>query len=232
MNRKSGLREALQRLRRTLDAKLQLALNAAETQLIELESNAGPDETNHQDCQRTLLQLESELGDLATFVPAGSSWRLALLRNRLASFAAKIDQALRLRQEEYAKLLEKIAHAPSRSALANLRISIRQQLPEVHMHSQLQEALRQAEDRLLVTELESMERQERTAHLAKRDSARGVDLANLLFREYGVDLPTARKLVIDRNNGVIDLDGLLDSVVEVTRRTKQRHRGAPKAPRI
>jgi hypothetical protein len=30
-------------------------------------------------------------------------------------------------------------------------------------------------------------------------------LTNLLFREYGIDLPTARKLVIDRNNGNVGL---------------------------
>jgi hypothetical protein len=53
-------------------------------------------------------------------------------------------------------------------------------------------------------------------------SVRGVDLANLLFKEYGVDLPTARKLVIDRNRGAIDLDGLLDSVVEIQKRARQR----------
>jgi len=75
-------------------------------------------------------------------------------------------------------------------------------------------------DRLLLAEMEAVEIQERAAHRARLDSVREVNLANLLFRGYGVDLPTARRLVIDRNQGNISLDGLLDRVLEIQRQRR------------
>jgi ABC-type uncharacterized transport system involved in gliding motility auxiliary subunit len=87
---------------------------------------------------------------------------------------------------------------------------------------ELQDAIRQADDRLLMAELETLEVQERAALRAKLDSVRGVDLANLLFREYGIDLETARRLVIDRNRSNIDLESFLDRVLEVHRHQRGR----------
>ena len=86
----------------------------------------------------------------------------------------------------------------------------------------MQEAIRQTDDRLVMAELEGFEVQERATLRAKLDSVRGVDLANLLFREYGIDLPTARRLVMDRNNGNVDLEHLLDQVLEIHRRQRGR----------
>jgi hypothetical protein len=92
---------------------------------------------------------------------------------------------------------------------------------DMQTRPEVQRALRDADDRLLFTELKRLETQERSAHRAKLNSVRGVDLATLLFQEYGIDPPTARKLVIDRNQGNVDLDGLLDQIFEI-----QRHKHA------
>jgi hypothetical protein len=224
---KSGLRNELQRLRRALEASIQHTLNSVDAWLSELESSDYPMvlyETDSREIQAKLGQRASELSQMATFLPAPSSLRLDPLLNRLASITAQIDQELRVCEEVYSELQEEITNASSRSALANLRITIKLKLPAaVQGRSELQCALDQAEDRLLVAELESLERGSRQ-HILQSWRVRGVSTLQT-FREYGVDPPTARKLVIDRNNGVIDLDGLLDSLIEIARRTKQRDSG-------
>jgi len=224
VNPKLGLAEKLLRLRRALEEKVQHALNSMAKQLAALESlDSGEilDGGSGQDYQAMLLRLESQFGELSIFVPSPSSTRLNLLRSQFTSIVAVTDRELRRRNELYAKLLEAIAQASNRSDLANLKIAAKQQLPVMMWtRPELQQALCTADDRLLLAELDALENQEREVHRTKLNSVRGVHLANLLFREYGVDLPIARKLVLDRNEGHIDLDGLLDRVLEITRQKR------------
>ncbi len=220
-NRKSGLAEKLQRLRRALESRVQQAVNSIENRLGVLESSeAGKilDGGGDQDYEADLLRLDADLTGLATFVPSLASPRLSGLQKRLTTIFAAVDHEILRRNEVYAQLLEAVARASSGSALADLKIAIKQRLPATMLErGELQEAIRQADDRLVIAELEGLEAQGRAALRAKLDSVRGVDLANLLFREYGIDLPTARRLVIDRNNGKIDLEHLLDRVIEILR---------------
>jgi len=223
-NRKAGLAEKVQRLRAALDAKVQQALTSMENRLATLEpleSKAILDGVGGQDYESMLLRLDSELTELSTFVPAPFAPRLILSQNRLASIIARVDGELCRCKEVYAEILAAVAQASNRSALASLRIVAERQLPAtMHSRPELKQAFDQAGDRLLLAELEGLELQERTMHLARLKSVRGVDLASLLFREYGVDLPTARKLVIDHNQGNINLDDLLDFVLEIQRQNK------------
>jgi hypothetical protein len=220
-NRKSGLAEKLQRLRRALETKLQQAVNSIESRLGLLESLDGGtvlDGGGDKDYEADLFRLDAELSELRTFVPSQLSARLNLLQNRLISVIAAVDHEIFRRNEVYAHLLDTVARASSGPALADVKMAIKQQLPAtMRERRELPEAIRHADDRLLMAELEGLDIQERAALRAKLDSVRGVDLANLLFREYGIDLPTARRLVIDRNNGNIDLESLLDRVLEIHR---------------
>jgi hypothetical protein len=226
-NRKSGLAERLQRLRRALDTKVQQALNSIENRLGLLESSDGGailDADGNKDYEADLLRLDAEVSELRKFVPSPLSARLNFLQNRLISVIAAVDHEISRRNEVYAQLLEAAARASSGSALADLMTTIKQQLPApMRERRELQEAIRQADDRLLIAELEALEAlevQERSALRVKLDGVRGFDLANLLFREYGIDLPTARKLVIDRNNRNIDLEHFLDWILEIHRRQR------------
>jgi hypothetical protein len=228
-NRKSGLGEKLQRLRRALETKVEQAVNSIENRLGLLESSdAGTilDGDGDKDYEAELLRLDAELRELRKFVPSPLSGRLNLLQNRLISVIAATDHEIFRRDEAYARLLEGVIRAPSEPALADLKMAIKQQLPTtMQERRELREAIRQAEDRLLIAELEALEVwevEERAALRVKLDSVRGVDLANLFFREYGIDLPTARRLVIDRNHGSIDLEHLLDRVLEIHRRQRGR----------
>jgi hypothetical protein len=225
-NRKSGLAEKLQRLRRALESRVQQALSSMENRLGRLESSdVGKilDGGGDQDYEADLLRLDADLSELRTFVPSPPSSRLSLLQNRLTSVLAAVDHEILRRNEVYGQLLEAVARASSGPALADVKMAIKQQLPvAMRERRELLEAIRQADDRLLMAELEGLEVPERAALRAKLDSVRGVDLANLLFREYGIDLPTARRLVIDRNNGNIDLEHLLDRVIEIYRRQRGR----------
>jgi len=228
-NRKSGLAERLQRLRRALETKVQQAVNSIENRLGLLESSdVGTilDGGGDKDYEADLLRLDAELGELRKFVPSPFSADLNLLQNRLISVIAAVDHEIFRRNAVYAQLLEAIIRASSGPALADLKMAIKQQLPAtMRERRELQEAIRQADDRLLIAELEALEVsevQERAVLRVKLDGVRGVDLANLLFREYGIDLPTARRLVIDRNHGNIDLEHLLDRVLEIHRRQRGR----------
>jgi hypothetical protein len=224
-NRKAGLTEHLQRLRRAMEATVQHSLNSRQKRLAELEgldSGAIPDGGTGQDHEVILLRLDSDLEELLSFVPAPLSARVTSMRNRVASLITRVDQELCRRNEICTQMLEAIAQASNQSALADLRTIAERQLPPTMLvRAELQQAFRHAENRLLLGELEAMETRERAAHLARLDSVRGVDLANLLFREYGIDLAMARKLVIDRNHGDINLDGVLDRVLEIRRQKQQ-----------
>jgi len=221
LNRKLSLVEKLQHLKRALEAKTQHLLDSIERQVARLESLDSAtilDGGGGQDFEGLLLRLESELCEHETATPSVFSPRFNSLQNRLASIIGGVDQELRRRNEVYELLLEALARASDRSTLADLQIAAKQRLPAVmQTRPELQRAFRDADDRLLLAELERLETQERSAHRAKLNSVRGVGLANLLFREYGIDPPTARKLVIDRNQGNIDLDGLLDEIFEIQR---------------
>jgi hypothetical protein len=205
---------------------VQHAVNSIESRLGLLESSAVDeilDGGGDQDYEAELLRLDADLSELRTFVPSPLSARLKLLQNRLTSVIAAVDQEIARRNEAYARLLYAVAQASSGPALTALKMAITQQLPPtMRERRELQAAIRQADDRLFMAELEGFEVQDRAALRAKLDSVRGVDLANLLFREYGIDLPTARKLVIDRNNGNIDLEHLVDRVLEIHRRQHGR----------
>ena len=225
-DRKSGLADKLHRLRRASETKLQQALNSIETRLGVLESSdCGKilDGGGDQDYEADLLRLDADLSELRTFVPSPLSARLNLSQSRLTSIIAAVDHEILRRNEAYTQILESVARASSGPALAELKMTIKQQLPaSTRERRELQEAIRQADDRLLMAALEGLEVQERAALHGKLDGVRGVDLANLLFREYGIDLPTARRLVIDRNNGSIDLEQLLDRVLEIHRHQRGR----------
>ena len=228
-NRKSGLAERLQRLRRALETKVQQEVNSIENRLGLLESSDVAtilDRDGDKDYEADLLRLDAEVGELRKFVPSPLSARLNLLQNRLVSVIAAVDHEISRRNEVYAQLLEGVIRASSGPAFADLKMAIKQQLPAtMQERRELREAIRQADDRLLIAELEALEGlevQERAALRVKLHGVRGVDLANLFFREYGVDLPTARRLVIDRNHGNIDVEHLLDRVLEIHRRQRGR----------
>jgi hypothetical protein len=198
------------------------ALSSIENKLTALESldsatilDGGAD----RDHESELLRLDGEITELRAFLPSPLATRLNPLQHRLASVTAGVDHEICRRNEVYAQLLEAISQSSNRPALVRLKNAAMRQLPDqMWQRPELQAAICQADDRLIMAELECLEKQERSAVFAKLNSARGVDLANLLFREYGIDLGTARKLVIERNNGKIDLEQLWDRVLEIRRR--------------
>jgi len=78
-NRKSGLAEKLQRLRRALDTKVQHAVNSIDSRLDLLESFAVGeilDGGGDQDYEADLLRLDADLSELRTFVPSPLAARL------------------------------------------------------------------------------------------------------------------------------------------------------------
>jgi hypothetical protein len=226
LNRKSGTSEKLQGLRRCLESKVQHAMNLMDKGLGVLESlDAGAilEGARHHDYEAELLRLDSELSELGAFVPPPLSARFGTLQNRMASVIAAVDHEILRRNAAYDELREAVPKASSVPALEDLKAAVKQQLPPaMQKRRELLEAIRQAEDRLLMADLEELEARERATLRAKVGNVRGIDLANLLFRECGIDLQTARRLVIDRNNGVIDFESLLDRVVEIN-----RHRRVP-----
>jgi hypothetical protein len=189
-NRKSGLAEKLQRLRRALESRVQFTLNSLENRLCLLESSdVGKilDGGGDQDYEADLLRLDADLSELKTFVPSPPSSRLRLLQNRLTSVLAAVDHEILRRNEVYAQLFEAVARASSAAALADLKMAIKQQLPAtMRERRELQEGIRQADDRVLMAELKGLEVEERAALRAKLDSVRGVDLANLLLRNMAL----------------------------------------------
>lgn len=221
-NRKSGLAEKLQSLRRALETKVRREMNSIDKRVGLLESlGIGTilDGARDRDYEAELLRLDAEIDQLRAFIPSALSDQLTLLNNRMILLMAAVDYEIHRRNEAYARLLAALAYAADGEALADLKTAIEHQLPAtMRERRELQQAIRQADDRLLMAELESLEKSERSMLRAKLGGVQGVDLANLLFREFGFDLPTARKLVIDRNNGYINLESLLDRVVEHRRR--------------
>lgn len=218
VNRKCGVAEKLQRLRRAAETKVEQALNSIENKLAGLESldNATIlDGDGARDYESDLLRLDGEVAELRTLVVSPSIARLNLVQNRLTQIIARVDYENSRRNEVYARLRDAIEKASDGAALANLKIAVKEQLPAVMwQRAELQAAIRQTDDRLVMAELEVVARQERAALREKLNGIRGVDVANLLFKEYGIDLATARQLVMDRNKGEIDLNQLLDRVLE------------------
>ena len=134
---------------------------------------------------------------------------------RLHGIMAKVDLEMEQRNHDLARLLEAVKQAENRSALTAAKEVIKTLSPAAtQSHPELQRACSEAEDRLLLAEIEASEKQDRAAHLTKLSSVRGAALASLLLKEYNVDLPTARQLVIDLNTRKIDREGLLDKILE------------------
>jgi hypothetical protein len=203
-------------------------LNATENKLAGLESLESGiilDGDGDRDHESELLRLDVEVAQLRKSIVSSFVARLNLVEQRLAQIIARVDHESCRRREMYVHVLDAVEKAADSPALANLKTAARQQLPAaMWQRPELQEAIRRADDRLLMAELEAFEKQERAALYENLNSVRGVELANLLFREYAIDLATARKLVIERNKGHIDLDQLLDRVLEMQRSQREMQR--------
>lgn len=224
-----GLADKLQRFRRGLETNLQRAVDSVENELNALTVLSSDEILDGgQDHEAALLGLDARLNELNKGIPAPFVPRVTTLRTRLDGIVARVDQELHRRNETYAGLLKAVGQAPDRSALAYLRRAVKQQLPlGMQTRPEMEQAFRQADDRFVLAEVEALEKQERAAHLAKLASVQGVNLATLLFREYGIDLPTARQMVIDYNRRHIDLEGLLNMVLQIKRNSAGQTRLPP-----
>jgi len=214
---KLRLTKRLQELRRTLETAQGRMLDCIEkdvTALMALSAAEIIDGAGSQECG-VLRQLDTRLKKFDDSSPSPCCPRLNALRERLHAIVAKVDQEIERRNDDFARLLEAVKQAESRPAFTSAKAVIKRLLPAAtQSHPELEKACSEAEDRLLLAEVEAFEMQDRTAHLAKLSSVRGAALASLLFKEYNVDLPTARQMVIDLNTRKIDREVLLDKVLE------------------
>jgi len=223
---KLGLLDKLQRLRRGLETQFQNAVDLIEKELDKLTAlNSGEILDGGQGHEATLLRLDASLTELNEGVPSPFVPRLGTLRASLDAIVAKVDRELHRRNDAYEELLKAVEQAPDRSVITHLRRSVKQQLPlAMQTRPELEQAFRQTDDRLLLAEVEAIEKQERVSHLARLGSVHGINLANLLFKEYGIEITTARQMVIDHNRGLMDLDRLLDAVLQIKRTSADQTR--------
>jgi hypothetical protein len=215
---KLGLAQRLQGLRRTLETAQGRVLDCIEkdiTALMAVSAAEIIDGAGSQEC-RVLRQLDMRLKEFDHSLPSPFGPRLNALRQLLNAVVAKVDLEIERRNDDFARLLEAVKQAENRSAFTAAKAVIKKLLPAAtQSHPEVERACSEAEDRLLLAEVEAFEMQDRAAHLAKLSSVRGAALASLLLKEYNIDLPTARQLVIDLNTRKIDREVLLDKILEI-----------------
>lgn len=211
------LAQKLQGLRRTLETAQGRMLDCIEKDMTALMAVGAAeiiDGSSKRECE-VLRQLDMRLKEFEGNRCSAFRPRLNALRERLHGIMAKVDLEIEQHNHDLARLLEALKQAENRSALTAAKEAIKKLLPAAtQSHPELQRACSEAEDRLLLAEIEASEKQDRAAHLNKLSSVRGAALASLLLKEYNVDLPTARQLVIDLNTRKIDREGLLDKILE------------------
>jgi len=165
-NRKLGLADKLKQLRKAVDAPLQHVLDSVERNLAAaLEGLGGAeilDGAGRHSHETTLLDLDAQLREFTVGAsPSLVPPRLNNLRERLDMVISKMDQEIHRRNGLFAQLLTAVERAANRSEFMALRADVMRLLPSgLRTRPELEQAFNKANDRLILDEVEALERRE------------------------------------------------------------------------